>query len=434
MKSAKPNNGKNSFLKQYDQAPADEKFSLVRNWMDKSPLPFFEELRAKKPIFATAKGTLFAKFEDVVEILTLPSVFTVGLYEPKMEGYLMAEDDTALHMREKSIMQAMLNRDDLPRIRDLIAERSRDTLAASGHRIELVNSYCRTIPTLLVQEYFGLDGIDPAKLIKWSYWSQYDSFHNQPFDKVDDPDAIHANSLQARDEIRAYLGELIPRRLAQIQAGTAKDDIVTRMLSTRFPDSIDFPMDRLGRNIGGLLIGAVETTAQAVAQIIQEILRRPDVLKLAKAAIQADDVQAFDSIVWEALRFNPIAPYLFRISASDYTVAQGTERETFIPKGTMVLPLVLSAMFDPDRFPDPYEFNPARPWYNTFHFGFGLHECLGKHIGMVMIPEMVKQVIMLPGIQADSPAIDYKESPFPEFYQVSWDNDNDSCSNIFQVL
>lgn len=121
-------------------------------------------------------------------------------------------------------------------------------------------------------------------------------------------------------------------------------DFLRFMLSTRFPDSIDFPMDRLGRNIGGLLIGAVETTAQAVAQIIQEILRRPDVLKLAKAAIQADDVQAFDSIVWEALRFNPIAPYLFRISASDYTVAQGTERETFIPKGTMVLPLVLSAM------------------------------------------------------------------------------------------
>jgi hypothetical protein len=37
-----------------------------------------------------------------------------------------------------------------------------------------------------------------------------------------------------------------------------------------------------------------------------------------------------------------------------------------------------------------------------------------------MIPEMVKQVLMRPGIQADT-AIDYQGSPFPEQYQVSWD-------------
>ena len=420
MNSGKINFGETSFLEQYDKAPEDKKFSLVRNWLDNSPLPFFEELRAERPILVTAKGTLFAKFEDVMEILSLPSVFTVKLYEPKMGGYLMAEDDTPLHMREKSIMKTMLNRDDLPRIRTLIAERSSEILNASDHQIELVNSYCRAIPIILVQEYFGLDGIEPNKMLKWSYWSQYDSFHNQPFDEVDSPESIHANSLQVRSEIRDYLTELIPRRFAEIKAGTASDDIVTRMLSTHYPEDVNFPVDRLGRNIAGLLIGAVETTAQAVAQIIQKILRHQDVLNSAKAAIEDDDIQAFDSIVWEALRFNPIAPYLFRISDSDYTIAQGTERETFIPQGTMVLPLILSAMFDPSRFPDPYDFNSQRPWYNTFHFGFGLHECLGKHIGMVMIPEMVKQVLMQPGIQADT-AIDYQGSPFPEQYQVSWD-------------
>jgi cytochrome P450 len=420
MNTENINFGETSYLEQYDKASINKKFSLVRNWLDNSPLPFFEELRGERPILETEKGTLFAKFEDVVEILSLPSVFTVELYEPKMDGYLMAEDGTALHMREKSIMKTMLNRDDLPRVRSLIAEHSRKTLINSGHQIELVNNFCRTVPTHLVQKYFGLDGIAPEKLIEWSYWSQYDSFHNQPFDEVESSETIHANSTQARIEIRDYLAELIPRRFAEIKAGTASDDIVTRMLSTRYPDDVGFPLDRLGANIGGLLIGTVETTAQAVAQITQKILRHQDVLSHAKVAIQNNDNQAFDSIVWEALRFNPIAPYLFRISASDYTIARGTERETFIPQGTMVLPLILSAMFDPDRFPEPYKFDSQRPWYNTFHFGFGLHECLGKHIGMVMIPEMVKQILRLPGIHSDT-AIDYKASPFPEFYQVSWD-------------
>ena len=87
MNSGKINFGETSFLEQFDKAPADKKFSLVRNWLDNSPLPFFEELRAERPILATTKGTLFAKFEDVMEILSLPSVFTVKLYEPKMGGF-----------------------------------------------------------------------------------------------------------------------------------------------------------------------------------------------------------------------------------------------------------------------------------------------------------------------------------------------------------
>src|SRR3546814_4287997 len=48
----------------------------------------------------------------------MPKVFTVDLYKTKMgvtgpnDGYLMAHDDDALHYREKSLMQGLLNRDD----------------------------------------------------------------------------------------------------------------------------------------------------------------------------------------------------------------------------------------------------------------------------------------------------------------------------------
>jgi hypothetical protein len=36
-----------------------------------------------------------------------------------------------------------------------------------------------------------------------------------------------------------------------------------------------------------------------------------------------------------------------------------------------------------------------------------------------MIPEMVRQVLMRPGIGADG-AIDYKMGPFPETYRLRW--------------
>ncbi len=408
-----------SFLKKYDKAPKNQQFPMIRRWIDESPLPLFEELRAKRPIMKTPVCTFVARFDDVVEVLRVPTVFTVALYAPKMGEYMLSQDETPLHFREKAIMQSMLNRDDLPQIRNLIAEKSKEKLDQAKGEIELVHEYARLIPTLLVQEYFGLDGVDPQKMMKWSYWNQYNTFHNQPFDLVNDPDTIVKNHQETGLEMQDYMKELIPRRIGEIKAGEKRDDIFSRMLRTVYPESVGFPMDRLARNAGGLLIGAVETTAQAVAQVVQEIISRRSILKKAIVAAELDNHDQFDAIVWEALRFHPIAPYLFRKSSSNYTLAKGTKRETLIRKNTLVLPLIYSATFDDAAFPDPYKFNPKRPWYNTFHFGFGHHECLGKYVGMVMIPEMVRQVLLRPNLKAEM-GIDYQDGPFPEKYVVSW--------------
>ena len=116
---------------------------------------------------------------------------------------------------------------------------------------------------------------------------------------------------------------------------------------------------------------------------------------------------------------SPISAFLFRQTASDYTVAQGTDRATTLPAGSYVLPVTQSAMFDPRAFENPDDFIPARNWYHHFHFGFGSHECLGKYIGMVMIPEMVRQILLRPNLRADA-EINYKNGPFPEEYHLSF--------------
>ena len=54
-----------------------------------------------------------------------------------------------------------------------------------------------------------------------------------------------------------------------------------------------------------------------------------------------------------------------------------------------------------------------------FISAFGSHECLGRYVGMVMIPEMVRQVLIRQDIKAKA-AIDYKVGPFPEQYYLSW--------------
>ena len=435
-----------NYLQEYDAAADADKYPLVQKWMKTEPLPFFKQLREERPILVTPECTLIALFTDVRDALQMPKIFTVDLYKPKMnvtkedDGYLMAHDDDALHYREKSLMQGMLNRDDIPRVRQLIRENSQRILNEANGSIEIVNEYCRMVPAILVQDYFGLDGVDAKKLLKWSFWNQYNTFHNQPFDlnPKEKYDHIVKTHAECSEELVAYIAKLMVRKIIVVKVGdlltmpwrllkfilrikskATKDDIVKRMLRSSFASEVDFNLVRVGTNAGGLLIGAVETTSQAVAQVIQFFIERPELLEQAKAAAAKEDVSDIDGMVWEALRYVPISPYMFRQMGEDYTLAKGTDRETTIKKGTNVLTLTQSAMFDPYAFENPDDFNHERNWYHHFNYGFASHECLGKYIGMAMIPEMVRQVLLKDDLKATS-EMDYKEGPFPEDYHLKW--------------
>ena len=110
-----------SFLEQIDRADVTKRLALVRQLMADHPLEFFRELRTHRPVLVLPECALVALYDDVIEMLNMPKVFTVALYVPKMaNGYLMMHDDDALHYREKSIMQGFLNRDDLPKVRKMV--------------------------------------------------------------------------------------------------------------------------------------------------------------------------------------------------------------------------------------------------------------------------------------------------------------------------
>jgi cytochrome P450 len=447
--NASPSPTATNYLEQFDAAAPDEKFPLVRHWIDTDPLVFFKELRERRPILVTPLCTLLTRFDDVTEVLNMPQIFTVALYLPKMGNglYLMAHDDDNLHYREKALMQGMLNRDDLPQVRAMVAQIAKSLLDSAKGHIEAVNGYCRMVPATLVQDYFGLTGVAKKNLIDWSYWNQVDAFHNQPFNLLpaEKQKEISDRQTQASKDLGTYLTELMLRVELAVKAKQAEhillapwyllrnlvrkligkendvltDNIVTRMVRTSYPSAVEFDIKRLGVNAGGLLIGAIETTSQAVAQVIEYLLNDPEWLTRAKSAAQSNDPTQFDGIVWEALRFVPISSYLFRQAASDYTVAKSTERATTIRSGTYILLVTQSAMFDPKAFEDPDRFIPERNWYHYFHFGFGIHECLGKYVGMVMIPEMVRQILLRPDIGATG-SIDYEGGDLPQHYNLSW--------------
>ena len=429
-----------SYLDRIDREPAESRLKLVRQIMADEPLTLFKELRAKRPVLVLEECTLVALYDDVIEMLNMPKVFTVALYEPKMaNGYLMMHDDDALHYREKSIMQGLLNRDDLPKVRHMVTRICQQILHDAGGRIDAVSGYCRLAPATIVRDYFGLIGMHRKDLMEWSYWAQVDTFYNQPFDIATPQErkAIVKSHDASSEKLGRYIEALILTRTIALKftfltepfkrlwrkvTGKNKtsldDDIVSRMLRTKFPSEVDFDLKRAGVNAGGLLIGTIETTAQSTVQTIQYLLQQPELLRQAVNAAALEDTSTFDGIVWEALRFVPISPYMFRQTAIEYTIAKGTNHATTIPARTNVLALTQSAMFDEKAFKNPEQFQPSRNWYHYFTFGYGAHECLGKYVGMVMIPEIVRQILLQPGLAPTGDII--YDGHMPKSYELTW--------------
>ncbi len=408
-----------SYLSEFDRTPEDQKFQLLGRWMAEDPVGVFAEFRAERPILATPVATLVFRFRDVVEVLDVPTILTVKLYEPKMGNFMLCRDETIVNTRDKGIMQAMLGRDDLPRVRALVGSLADAALDAAGGEIEVVHKLGRKVPVQLVEQYFGFEGPDHETMMRWSYNNQLDAFNHHPFNFQPNPDEIHAKAQRSLEEMKNHLARFLPAKAQGLKENPAQDDVVARLLKTRFPAELGFDAERLVTCIGGLLIGAIETTQQAVAQILDVLLKRPVQLKEARAAALADDDELFDRYVWEALRFDPIVKFMFRYAVQDYTIAKGTERARAVQAGSIVLPVTMSALFDPDEAPLPTEFNVHRRPAMDFHFGHGHHACLGRYVGGVMIPEMVKRVILRDNLRALAP-IDFKNTPFPEDYRLAY--------------
>lgn len=407
-----------AYLERIDAAPAAEKWPLVRSLMYGEPLPFFAELRAERPVLELPDLTLVFRYADCALVLRRHQDFGVDLYRPKQGDYFMAQDDTPDHWRDKSVMKSILDREQIPEMRAHVGTRARQILDEAGGSIDAPKKLTRAVPISLVQSFFGFDDADEADLFDWSYWNQQDAFHNQFFDAIvtPDPAKIIRERERANIELAFFLARVMAKRAVAVKLGFAGEDSVSRLIRLSFSGGLKFPLKKVLFNAGGLLIGAVETTSHAVNNALAEMLRRSAVLERARAA--APDPAAFDGFVFEALRFNPAFPYFFRTAHRATVLAAGAPQAREVPPGATVLAVTHSAMFDEAAFPDPETFDETRSHADAFTFGQGLHECLGRAVAAAMVPEIVRQCLLTPGLCADGPIV--FEGGVPEHFVLRW--------------
>ncbi len=473
-----------SFLDEYENATSPLGKTLGRlkvfvTWLRTNPIPMFDEIRnSAKPsmelvnfpgVFKLVKNekgldgkrlygptriskppmVLVTKDKDVRELLDNPEIFSVRLYTKKMEdsvqGPYMLSQDRTKYNEEKAWMREMLTPAEMPRVKQIVKRLTQQAIREhTVHgRIDLVNSVARKVPLQLSGEFFGLPGPDLRTMYRWSRSNQYSFFHN-PTNK----DEINEKAKIAGQEMFTYLKDFIEAKKASgdYKSGqTVLDRLLIKNVDTQ---ELLFMYDgRLETNMMGTLIGGVETTQAAIVQAVEFFLDnngengRRNLFAEAKKAAQTDNDQLLAQYIWEALRFRPVNPIVMRLALADYTLGKGTPSEYLVKKGQVVLAGTQSAMFDPERVKNPYEFRTDRGPVNGrnsvyFHFGYGHHKCLGDYIAEVEVVEVVKQILLLDGLRKVDGIIgrisrfdnigaleeeeDQEKSPFPEMFVVEY--------------
>jgi cytochrome P450 len=231
---------------------------------------------------------------------------------------------------------------------------------------------------------------------------------------------VARKALDAAAASRATIDNAIAQRRA---SGEAKDDVLGRCLVLQ--KAGEPGMDDLGirNNLIGLFIGAIPTISRACVQALDQLLDRPQALASAQAAARSGDDALLAAHIFEAFRFNPINPLIYRRAVRDTRIAAGSLRSRLIPKGSMVLAVNLSAMFDPLRIDAPESFRTDRSWDNYILWGYGMHTCFGAHVNRAVMPAILKPLLLKPGLRraaGTAGRIDGGGTPFPEHFSVQW--------------
>ncbi len=275
-----------------------------------------------------------------------------------------------------------------------------DAALSAGGRIDAVGGYARPVATSTAIALFGLPSVPPADVAAMTRVVFQYTFLDIPSRR-----AVVRRGEQGGALLRRWLGEEIDRRAA---AGVPGVDLMGQLMQ-------DGQLDREGvrRALGGMLVGAIDTTATAVAKILKVMGRDRALQDQAARAAHDGDNDALSGWCWEALRRWPQTSLLSRVAAAD-TVLAGLK----IPGGARLVLLTEAAMNDPGAFPDPGRSLPDRQPGSYLHFGGGLHPCGGRSVNAFQIPSLVGGLLRRGPFTAGR--IRWA-GPFPDVLPITWE-------------
>ncbi len=391
----------------------------------------FDVLRVVQPVLVTSKtlvktyaatGTaLLSRFDDCEEVIRREADFE-NVYEPMMRdmcggpNFFLGMQDTPEYTRDVANMRLTVRREDLDgRLAPFVARLAEGIVNGCHGRLDVPQDLTLPIQAAIAADYFGVPGPSARELCRWTTLLFWYAFYN-----LDMHDHLTQAARDAAAQLRAHIDELIAARKA---SGEDRDDVLGRCLKLQAAGVGGMDDVHIRTNVMGLLIALVPTISKSTVQAIAQLIDRPEALAGARRAAAAGDMAGVSAHIFEAMRFDPFSPVIFRRAVRDSVIAAGTWRQRLIPKGTMVLAANIAAMFDPIAVAKPDAFDITRPWQIYILWGFGRRMCFGAYINQTVVPQVVAPLLAKGGLRrADGVAgqIDGAGSPFPEHFVVEF--------------
>ena len=379
----------------------------------------FGLLRRWKPIVGLGGMWLVTRYDDVLEAFTADRAFGVP-YAGNLavitggEPFFLGLPNSPQYHAQLDAMRAVFLAADLARLGEAAEARAAALVAAAPGRIDVVD-LIRRVTFGIFGDYLGIPEPANGRLDVWSSRLFEYQFTGSPADK---PWTAEAAEIAAA--FRAHIDAAIATRKS---AGGGEDDVLGRCLARAAAGEVGYSDIEIRTALLCMIVGGPPQPPMVVPQAIEQLLRRPSWLAAAGEAARAGDDRRLHDIVYEAMRFDPLAPGLKRLVIEDYTVARGTPHEKTVPRGKTLIVAFASAMMDERRVPDPAHFDPNRRPHEYVHFGHGMHECFGRMINDATLHRMVKPLLARPGLRRVPGGAGHlvKNGPFSESLGVVLD-------------
>ncbi|MBX7458247.1 cytochrome P450 [Qipengyuania sp. 1NDH17] len=381
----------------------------------------FAAFRRLWPIAKIGSVHVVTLHDDVREVLLTDKAFKVP-YAKKlvvlMEGHeaFIGMQDTDAYRSQLGRLESLARPEDMDWLADATEQRAEAIVAASGGRLEVVDTLFRTVTFDILEDYFGVTKPEIGDMRIWSTRMFEYQF-------LGSDESLYEEIEWMAPALLRHIEDIIEKRRAS--GDFSQKDLLGRALALQQQGEKGWDDLFIRTMLSALVIGGPPQPPMVLPQALEQLLRRPDALASAqKAAREPDEALTFGHI-FEALRFDPISPILPREATCDCVIAQGTKRSHKVAKGDKVLAAIQSAMSDPRRIPSPGSFIPTRQPHEYLHFGLGLHECFGRHINRAMFPAICAPLLRRKNLRrAKRPAgkLAY-EGFFPASLTVVFDKD-----------
>jgi cytochrome P450 PksS len=220
---------------------------------------------------------------------------------------------------------------------------------AGRDRFDLIAEFAHPLPVTVISEMLGVPIEDRDRFRRW-----VDVVLRGPIGSDE--------QTLAGMEFIAYLNDAIESRRT-----TPRDDLLTALIHAEEEgDRLDHT--ELLAMVFLLLVAGHETTVNLIGNGTLALLRNPHELGRLRA-----EPSLMPVAVEELLRYEgPVGVATSRWAFEDVVYGDVT-----IPRGEIVIPVLLAANRDPTVFPDPDRLDLGRDPNRHIAFGTGIHLCLG---------------------------------------------------------